>query len=731
MPRSQRLPLTLPLANSVTVKMPKSKFVALPGVPYPLGATCDRAGVNFSIFSEHATAATLCLFGGAGGNEEIARLALAERTEHIWHAYVPGVRAGQRYGFRVSGPYDPPAGHRFNSAKLVLDPYARALDRIPRWHDTMMGYRSITAGTVPRLDLRDSAPAMPKCVVVDSAYDWEGDRKPEIPLENLIIYEAHIKGMTALHPEVPRKIRGTYAGLASPPVIKHLTALGVNAVELLPVCQIAPEQRLEKLGLTNYWGYNSIGYFAPDVRFASGSPLGSSVADFKSMVKAFHRAGIEVILDVVYNHTGEGDENGPTICFRGIDNASYYRLRADGSGRCEDFTGTGNALDMTHSRVLQMVMDSLRYWTVEMHVDGFRFDLATTLARGPRGEFAASPFFAAITQDPIISRAKLIAEPWDIGEGGYRVGNFPVNWKEWNGKYRDGVRDFWRGADGSMGEFASRVTGSSDLYRAGGRTPLASINFATAHDGFTLTDLVSYNEKHNEANGEDNRDGDSQNRSWNCGVEGPTDDAAIRAIREQQKRNLLATLILSQGVPMILHGDELGRTQHGNNNAYCQDNPNSWIDWLNADTALIEFTRRLIELRREHPIFRRRGWFTGVSAKRNRLKDLEWFRPDGAEMTGGDWGVGYAKTLGAFINGNAMTERDRTGARIADASFFLMFNSYREPMEFKLPPKKWARKWSIVLDTADPATLSDSRSHLFEERVHLAGYAMVVLRRVS
>jgi isoamylase len=700
-------------------------------MPYPLGASCDPTGVNFSIFSEYATGATLCLFGGAAGNEEIARLPMAERTEHIWHAYVPGVRAGQRYGYRVKGPYDPPAGHRFNAAKLVIDPYARALDRAPRWHDTMMGYRSITAGTVPRLDLRDSAPAMPKCVVVDSAYDWEGDRKPEIPLDNLIIYEAHVKGMTAVHPEVPRKIRGTYAALASPPVIKHLTALGVNAIELMPVHQVAPEHRLEKLGLTNYWGYNSIGYFAPDVRFASGSAVGGSVAEFKSMVKAFHRAGIEVILDVVYNHTGEGDETGPTICFRGIDNASYYRLRSDGSGRCEDFTGTGNALDMTHSRVLQMVMDSLRYWLDEMHVDGFRFDLATTLARGPRGEFGTSPFFAAIMQDPVISAAKLIAEPWDVGDAGYRVGYFPVNWKEWNGKYRDGVRDFWRGADGSMGELASRVTGSSDLYRAVGRAPLASINFVTAHDGFTLADLVSYNDKHNEANGEDNRDGDSQNRSWNCGVEGPTGDPAIRAIRDQQKRNFLATLMLSQGVPMILHGDELGRTQRGNNNAYCQDNPISWIDWQSADQALIEFTRRLIQLRREHPIFRRRGWFTGIPPKRHRLKDLEWFRPDGGEMIASDWGVGYAKTLGAFINGNAMTERDRMGERITDESFFLMFNSYSQPMEFKLPAKKWGRKWTIVFDTADPATLSDARSHLFEERVHVAGHAMVVLRRIA
>jgi len=713
--------------------MPKSRFSTLPGVPYPLGATSDSEGVNFSIFSEHATAATLCLYGGAAGNDEVARLPLAERTEHIWHGYVPGVRAGQRYGYRMSGPYDPKAGHRFNAAKLLLDPYARALDRIPRWNDSMMGYRSITVGTAPRLDLRDSAPAMPKCVVVDSAYDWEGDRKPAIPWGDLVIYEAHVKGMTAMHPEVARRTRGKYAVLASPAVIKHLTSLGVNAIELMPVHQTAPEHRLEKLGLTNYWGYNSIGFFAPDIRFASvAAPAGSGVSEFKTMVKAFHRAGIEVILDVVYNHTGEGDENGPTICFRGIDNANYYRLRNDGSGRAEDFTGTGNSLDTTHWRVLQMVMDSLRYWIVEMHVDGFRFDLATTLARGPRGEFADSPFFAAIAQDPVISTVKLIAEPWDVGEGGYRVGNFPVYWKEWNDRSRDGMRDFWRGANDSMGEFASRVTGSSDLYRAGGRAPLASINFVTSHDGFTLADLVSYNDKHNEANGENNRDGVSQNRSWNCGVEGPTEDPAIRALRAQQQRNFLATLILSQGVPMILAGDELGRTQRGNNNAYCQDNQISWIDWPNADAALIEFTRRLVELRREHPIFRRRGWFTGTPAKAGRLKDLEWFRPDGAEMIASDWGVGYAKTLGAFLNGNAMTELNRAGAQITDDSFFLMFNSYQQPMEFKLPPKKWGRKWVIVLDTADAkSSPQGGRSYSLEERVHVAGHAMVVLRRIG
>ncbi len=713
--------------------MLKTKFEILPGRPYPLGATCDGVGVNFSIFSEHATGATLCLFGGgaAGGDLEIARIPLVERTEHIWHAYVRGVRAGQRYGYRISGPYDPPAGHRFNSAKLLLDPYARALDRTPRWHDSMNGYRPVAADAAPRLDPRNSAAAMPKCLVVDSAYDWEGDRKPAIAWEDLVIYEAQVKGMTALHREVPRRIRGKFAALASPAVIGHLTSLGVNAVELMPVQQTAPERHLSKSGLTNYWGYNTIGYFAPDIRFASGSAPGSCVTEFKAMVKALHGAGIEVILDVVYNHTGEGNESGPTICFRGIDNATYYRLRRDGSGRCEDYTGTGNSLDLTHSRVVQMVMDSLRYWIVEMHVDGFRFDLATTLARGARGEFAASPFFAAIAQDPVISAVKLIAEPWDLGEGGYRVGGFPVNWKEWNARYRDGVRDFWRGASHSMGEFASRVTGSSDLYRAGGRGPLASINYVAAHDGFTLADLVSYNEKHNEANGEDNRDGESDNRSWNCGVEGPSEDRAIGALREQQKRNFIATLMLSQGAPMMIAGDELGRSQRGNNNAYCQDNPISWIDWDDADVTLIDFTRRLIRLRREHPIFRRRGWFTGAPAKGSRLKDLEWFRPDGSEMNGGDWGVGYAKTLGAFMNGSAITERDRAGRRVTDDSFFLMFNSYREPMEFKLPAKKWGREWTTVLDTADTAPAPHARSYGFEERVHLAGHAMVVLRRVG
>ena len=709
--------------------MPKTKSRILPGAPYPLGASCDGRGTNFALFSEHATGVDLCLFGGINGNNEVARIPLAERTEHIWHAYVAGVRAGQRYGYRVSGPYDPHKGHRFNPAKLLLDPYAGAIDRAPNWDDSMFGYRASIGSAPSRRNSRDSAPAMPKCVVVDSAYDWSGDRKPQIAGEDLVIYEAHVKGMTALQAQVPARIRGTYTALASPPVIGHLTSLGVNAIELMPVHQTAPEQRLHKEGLTNYWGYNTIGFFAPDIRFASRSAPGAQVAEFKDMVKAFHKAGIEVILDVVYNHTGEGGEGGPTICFRGIDNACYYRLLADGSGRCEDFTGTGNSLNLMNSRVLQMVMDSLRYWALEMHVDGFRFDLATTLTRGPRGEFGLSPFLAAIAQDPALAGVRLIAEPWDLGEGGYRVGNFPANWKEGNGRFRDSVRDFWRGASDALGEFASRIMGSSDLYRANGRAPIASVNFVTSHDGFTLADLVSYNEKHNLANDEGNRDGESHNRSWNCGVEGPTADPVVRAIRDRQKRNFIATLILSQGIPMLLAGDELGRTQAGNNNAYCQDNPLSWIDWTSADASLIEFTRQLIKLRCEHPIFHRRGWFTGIKPKKGHLKDLEWFRPDGVEMTVADWGVGYAKTLGAFLNGRAISERDRTGAQITDDSFFLIFNAYHESMAFRLPRMKWGRQWTVVVDTTQPIVQASARSYSFREEIEVSGRAMIVLRR--
>jgi isoamylase len=712
---------------TTTIKS-KTKSRILPGEHYPLGANFDGSGTNFALFSEHATGAVLCLFGGKDGNDEVARTPMVERTEHVWHAYVARILPGQRYGYRVSGPFDPRAGNRFNPAKLLLDPYARAIDRAPEWHDSMLGSRTSSHGTALRPDLRNSAPAMPKCIVVDPAYDWGGDRRLEIPEQDLVIYEAHVKGMTALHPEVAARTRGTYTALASPAVIRHLNSIGVNAIELMPVHQTAPEQRLFRKGLTNYWGYNPIGYFMPDIRFASSHAPGAQVAEFREIVKQFHKAGIEVILDVVYNHTGEGGEGGPTLCFRGLDNAAYYRLSPDGNSHYVDYTGTGNSLNLMHPRVLQLVMDSLRYWVIEMHVDGFRFDLATTLARGPRGEFGLSPFFGAIAQDPALAGVKLIAEPWDLGEGGYQVGGFPVNWKEWNGKYRDSVRDFWRGASDTMGEFASRVTGSSDLYRASGRSPLASINFVTSHDGFTLADLVSYNEKHNQANDEGNRDGDDYNRSWNYGVEGPSDDPAIRAIRDRQKRNFLTTLMLSQGIPMLLAGDELGRTQGGNNNCYCQDNPLSWIDWTSADTTLIEFTRRLIRLRREHPIFRRRGWFTGTIAKGGRLKDLEWFRPDGAEMTTADWGVGYAKTLGAFLNGRAIIERDRSGAHIVDDSFFLIFNSYHEAMEFKLPPRNFARSWTTVIDTTQPTLQEDARSYSFEEKVHVSGRAMIVLR---
>jgi isoamylase len=717
--------------------MAKSKSKTLPGTPYPLGATWYGEGVNFALFSEHATSVMLCLYGGVDNNEETARIALVERTEHIWHGYVQGLEPGQRYGYRVRGPYEPVAGHRFNPAKLLLDPYARALDRVPSWNDLMLGYR-VSAGTpTARPDSRDSGSVMPKCIVVDRSYDWSGDEKPKTPWERTVIYEAHVKGMTALHPEVPAEIRSSYAGLASPAVLKHLKSLGITAIELMPVHQVAPERHLFQRGLTNYWGYNTIGYFAPDIRFAPGAVPGRQVAEFKDMVKAIHRAGLEVIVDVVYNHTGEAGEAGPTLCFRGIDNASYYRLRDDGSGACEDFTGCGNSLDLTNAHVLQLVMDSLRYWVVEMHVDGFRFDLATTLARGKKGEFAASPFLAAIHQDPLLSQTKLIAEPWDLGEGGYRVANFPVNWREWNGKYRDTVRDFVRGAGDTLPEFASRITGSSDLYKPSGRAPTASINFVAAHDGFTLADLVSYSEKHNEANGEENRDGESHNRSWNCGVEGATDAPEILALRGRQKRNLLATLFLSQGVPMLSHGDELGRTQRGNNNAYCQDNEISWIDWASADTGLIEFTAKLSKLRREHPIFRRRGWFTGKPIRGGRLKDLVWFRPDGVEMTADDWSVGYAKTIGAFLNGRALTERDRVGDRITDDSFYLMFNSFDEPIAMTIPPIGWGRKWALVLDTTQvPDTTEDSpgdngRIYRAGEEVRLAGRAVAVMRRVA
>ncbi|MGH7814144.1 MAG: glycogen debranching protein GlgX [Candidatus Binataceae bacterium] len=713
----------------------RSKSDILPGAPHPLGATPDGAGVNFAVFSEHAATVTLCLFGGAGGGEETARIPLLDRTGHVWHCRVQGIGPGQLYGYRVEGPYDPAAGHRFNSAKLLLDPYARAIDRAPVWHDSMLGYRAPAGGAeapaIERPDSRDSAAAMPKCLVIESAFDWEGDRKPAIPWEETLIYEAHVKGMTMLHPRVPEPLRGAYAGLAAPAVIEHLKSLGVTAIELMPVHQIGPERRLHESGLANYWGYNPIGYFAPDLRFAADRRPGGAIAEFKALVKAMHAAEIEVILDVVYNHTAEGGADGPTICFRGIDNASYYRLREDDHAACEDFTGCGNSLDFSRHAVLALAMDSLRYWAGEMRVDGFRFDLATALTRGADGKFGTSPFLAAVLQDPMLSRLKLIAEPWDVAADGYRVGAFPPGWREWNGKYRDGVRDFWRGASDSIGGFASRVTGSSDVYWPHARGPSASINFVASHDGFTLADLVSYNDKHNEPNGEHNRDGETVNRSWNCGAEGPSDEPEVLQLRARQLRNFLATLMLSQGVPMLAAGDELGRTQRGNNNAYCQDNPISWIDWPAARADLLEFTRAMVQLRRAHPIFRRREWFTGAHLARSKIKDLGWFRPDGGEMTAEDWNVGYAKTLGAYLNGHAVAAQPRGERHPPDDTFFSIFNAYREPMEFKLPPGEWGRRWQLILNTAEAMPATDGKSFNALDLVPVSGHTTIVLRRIA
>jgi isoamylase len=671
-----------------------------PGSPYPLGATWDGTGVNFALFSEHATGVDLCLFDGPDGNEQIARIPMTEQTDLVWHGYLPDIRPGQRYGFRVHGPYEPAAGHRFNPAKLLLDPYAKAVDGTIRWNDSLFAYQVGHQDADLSKDERDSAAAMPKSVVVDQTFDWEGDRLLRTPWHQTILYEVHVKGFTARHPDVPEALRGTYAGLACPVMLDYLKSLGVTAVELLPIHQFVADRHLVDRGLTNYWGYNSIGYFAPDARYAGSGSLGQQVAEFKAMVKALHQAGLEVILDVVYNHTAEGNHLGPTFCFRGIDNAAYYRLVAENRRYYMDYTGCGNTLNMQHPRSIQLIMDSLRYWVCEMHVDGFRFDLASALARELHDVDRLGAFFDVIHQDPVISQVKLIAEPWDIGEGGYQVGNFPPGWAEWNGKYRDTVRDYWRGADSTLAEFASRFTGSSDLYQAGGRRPMASINFVTAHDGFTLRDLVSYNEKHNEANGEDNRDGERHNRSWNCGAEGPTDDPAIQSLRARQRRNLLATLLLSQGVPMLLGGDEIGRSQGGNNNGYCQDNEISWFDWERADKDLLAFTTEVIRLWREHPVFRRRRWFQGRAIHGTETGDIGWYKPDGRPMSDQDWNPGFAKSLGAHLNGRAISCPGPRGERIEDDSFYLLFNAHHEPVTFTLPSAV-GTGWKTVLATAE------------------------------
>jgi len=698
-----------------------------PGAPYPLGTNGDGAGVNFALFAENASGVELCLFDAADGNAETARIALTEQTYQVWHVYVLGIEPGQRYGFRVHGPYDPVRGQRFNPAKLLLDPYAKAIDRTLVWDDCLFGYAIGHAEADLSRDERDSGPFVPKGVVVDPTFDWAGDRPLHTPWHNSVLYEVHVKGFTATHPEVPAKLRGTYAGMAHPAVTSYLEELGVTAVELLPVQQHVDERSLVERGLTNYWGYNTIGYFAPDVRYASSGNIGEQVQEFKAMVKALHAAGIEVILDVVYNHTAEGNELGPTLSFRGLDNASYYRLRADSPRYYQDFSGGGNTLDMRHPRTLQLITDSLRYWVLDMHVDGFRFDLAAALGREVSQVDRLSAFFDIIHQDPVLSQVKLIAEPWDLGEGGYQIGNFPPLWSEWNGRYRDGVRDYWRGAWHALPELASRVAGSADLYQHSGRRACASINFITAHDGFTLADLVAYNDKHNEANGEDNCDGESHNRSWNGGAEGPTNDPAIRELRSRQQRNFLATLLLSQGIPMLLGGDELSRSQRGNNNAYCHDNGISWFDWERIDKELLEFTRRLIRLRKQHRVFCRHAWFHGHAVPGG-VSDVAWFTPTGEELSEADWHAGFAKTLGVFLNGDAIPGMGRHGEHVVDDSFLLLLNAHDAAIDFTLPPPVWGEHWRKVLDTAAPAAAADG-AFAAGEALSVAGRSLALLRR--
>ena len=674
-----------------------------PGRPYPLGATWDGAGVNFALFSDHATGGALCLFDPADPSREAHRVPLVERTDQVWHVYLPEGRPGLLYGYRVDGPYEPAAGHRFNARKVLLDPYAKAIAGTIEWSDAIYGYRVGDPAADLTRDERDSAPFVPKSVVVDPAFTWGDDRPLCTPWHLTVIYEAHAKGFTARNPAVPKELRGTYAGLASPAAIEYLSRLGVTAVELMPVHHFVRDRHLAERGLTNYWGYNTIGFFAPDSRYASEGVRGEQVREFKQMVKALHQAGIEVILDVVYNHTAEGNHLGPTLCFRGIDNAAYYRVVADDRRHYMDYTGCGNTLDMTHPRCVQLLMDSLRYWVTEMHVDGFRFDLASALARELHAVDRLSSFFDVIHQDPLISQVKLIAEPWDLGEGGYQVGNFPAGWAEWNGRYRDTIRRYWKGDGGQVADLAYRLTGSSDLYESDGRRPSASVNFVTAHDGFTLLDLVSFNDKHNEANVEDNRDGTSENLSWNCGVEGPTQDPAVTALRERQRRNFLAILFLSQGVPMLLGGDEIGRTQHGNNNAYCQDNDLSWVNWTPSRSARaqLEFTRRLIRLRLGHPVFHRRRFFQGRRIEGSEVKDLSWFRPDGKEMTEEEWTNGFTRCLGLRLAGDAIEEVDQAGEPIRDDTFLLLLNAHHEPLDFVLPAHRARVRWELVLDTRD------------------------------
>ncbi|HEX4696259.1 MAG TPA: glycogen debranching protein GlgX [Candidatus Udaeobacter sp.] len=701
------------------------------GYPYPLGATWMGNGVNFAIFSEHAASVELCLFDSVEAREENVRIPVTEQTDQVWHVFLPDVGPGQLYGFRVAGPYEPERGLRFNSSKLLLDPYAKAIAGDVSWADEMFGYVMGDEKEDLSQDFRDNAWGVPKSVVIDTAFDWHGDRKPAIPLSDSVIYEVHIKGFTKLWWDVPEGLRGTYAGLSSPAAIDYLKKLGVTAVELLPVQAHIDDKILVDRGLTNYWGYNPIGFFAPHGEYSSSGQMGEQVLEFKSMVRSLHAAGIEVILDVVYNHTAEGNQLGPTLCFRGIDNLAYYWLHPENPRFYLDFTGTGNSFNTLHPRALQLVTDSLRYWVLDMHVDGFRFDLAPELARNHDGVNKLHPFFQAIQQDPVLSQVKLIAEPWDVGVGGYQVGNFPVLWSEWNGKYRDAARSFWKGDEGRAGDMGYRLVGSPDLYQHDGRRPYASINFITSHDGFTLSDLVRYNQKHNELNG--SNDGDDNNLSWNCGVEGPTDEPHINALRERQRRNFLLTLFLSQGVPMLLGGDEWGRTQKGNNNPYCQDNDISWFDWTRDEkqNAFLDFTRKLIAFRREHPVFRRPKFFQGRRIPGSEIRDVMWFNPGGNQMTEEDWASSFVRCIGMLLSGDTFDVRTFEGEPVRDDTFLLLINAHHESIPFVLPGRE-NLQWQLILDTMDPhGFLAKPGKFASGDDVDLGGRVCYLLQLVS
>ncbi|MGH9131537.1 MAG: glycogen debranching protein GlgX [Acidimicrobiales bacterium] len=695
-----------------------------PGQPYPLGATYDGAGTNFSLFSEVASEVELCLFDEAGAE---TRVPLSAQTTYCWHAYLPGVVPGQRYGYRVHGSWDPSVGQRCHPSKLLLDPYAKAVDGRVDWDEACFPYRF--DDPEGPFNGADSGPHIPKAVVVNPFFDWSTDGHPRTPWADTVIYETHVKGFSAKFPGIPAALRGTYGALGHPAAIDYLTALGVTAIELMPVHQFLHDSHLAARGLRNYWGYNSIAFLAPHNDYAASSLPGAPVQEFKAMVRSLHAAGLEVILDVVYNHTAEGNHMGPVVSFKGIDNAAYYRLVDDEQRFYYDTTGTGNSLNMRHPHVLQLIMDSLRYWVIEMHVDGFRFDLASTLARQFHEVDRLSAFFDLIQQDPVVSQVKLIAEPWDVGDGGYQVGNFPPLWSEWNGRYRDCVRDFWRGEDQTLAEFAARFTGSSDLYEDTGRHPHASVNFVTAHDGFTLADLTSYNDKHNQANGEGNADGESNNSSWNCGVEGPTTDQAVLELRDRQRRNLLATLLLSQGTPMLLGGDEMARSQGGNNNAYCQDNDVSWYNWETGDGTLVAFTQRLLALRRAHPVFRRKAYFSGRPLRGSEIVDIAWFRPDGTAMDDLDWESGFAKSVAIFLNGEAIATPGRRGERIVDDSFLVVFNAHHEDIAFTLPPASIGQAWIGVLETADD--LAGGETFKAGEPLTASARSFSLLRRIG